>query len=113
MIDVEFGLRAREMDVKSLCIPAISVIHGIGNRRKGAAKFAPTNYSNGRKYLQTRNRVIIWKRFYRGSAKFLLSDMLIWAMDSARTVIFESGRRDKARSIMKGILDGLAFKERL
>jgi len=109
MIDVDFCLAARGKGARSLCIPSITVRHGIGNKREGGHMFSPTNYSSHRKYLQTRNRFITWRRYSNFYPLLIISDMFIWALDSARTLVLEQGRASKARSILRGIIDGLKY----
>jgi rhamnosyltransferase len=110
MVDVEFCLAIRAAGFKMLCIPAITVAHGIGNRKKGSLAFSATNYSSHRKYLQTRNRFIVWKKFARLETAFVITDAIIWLMDSFRTLAFETKRLDKFKAIFKGVMDGISHR---
>lgn len=107
MIDVDFCLAAARAGVRMVCFPHIEVRHGIGNRVKGSAAFSATHYSSHRKYLQTRNRIVVWKRYFSDKTTFVLGDVAIWLMDCARTVIFESQRGPKSAAICKGVVDGI------
>lgn len=107
MIDVDFCLAAARAGVKMVCFPHIEVRHGIGNRVKGSAAFSATHYNSHRKYLQTRNRIVIWKRYFSDKTAFVLGDVAIWMMDCARTVLFEPQRGSKSAAIYKGVVDGI------
>lgn len=107
MVDVDFCLAVYAAGLKMLCISSITVNHGIGNRKKGAFAFSATNYSSHRKYLQTRNRLAVWRKYGLKYPSFVLSDGIIWALDSARTICFERGRWAKLKAIASGIVDGL------
>jgi rhamnosyltransferase len=107
MIDVDFSLAAARAGVKLVCFTRIEVRHGIGNRVKGSMAFSATHYSSHRKYLQTRNRIVVWKRYFSDKTAFVLGDIAIWLMDCARTLIFESQRGKKSASIAKGVVDGV------
>jgi rhamnosyltransferase len=109
MIDVDFGLAARAMGVKSICLSEISVRHGIGNRKEGSFMFAPTHYGSHRKYLQTRNRLLVWKRHKNVDLVFVVSDLVIWFLDAVRSVALERNRKDKLVSIVRGVMHGIAY----
>lgn len=109
MTDVDFCLTARLNGIKSICLTNIQVIHGIGNRIKGSSRFSPTNYQAPRKYLQTRNKIIIWKRFFHTEPGFVVSDFFIWNIDVIRTILCERDKLSKLRAIIKGIINGTSF----
>ena len=113
MIDVDFCLTARSNGKKSVCLTQIQVAHGIGNRAKGSAKFSPTNYPPSRKYLQTRNRIIVWRRFFHLEPGFVWSDFFIWSLDFIRTIAFEEHKLDKLRAVINGFISGFSFRETL
>jgi rhamnosyltransferase len=112
MIDIDFCLAARARAVKSLCITGITIRHGIGNRKEGSFIFSPTNYSSHRKYLQTRNRLAVWRKFLKAYPRFVFSDAAIWVLDSLRTIFLEPGRWSKTQAIVRGIADGLKLAKR-
>ncbi|WP_037485261.1 glycosyltransferase, partial [Sphaerotilus natans] len=107
-VDVDFCLALRSHERTIWCIPSITVSHGIGARKKGAGKWSPTNYSPLRKYLQSKNRVIVWRRYLTHHPGFVLQDILVWFLDSARTVVLETGRLRKLGAILKGFVEGWA-----
>jgi rhamnosyltransferase len=110
MIDVAFCLALRRLGLQSFCIPSITVVHGIGNRKPGSFAFSATHYSSERKYLQTRNRFIVWRTFWATEKAYVVTDLLIWLMDAARTIVFEARRGEKLGAIGRGIIDGLRFR---
>ena len=107
MIDVDFCLKLKNIGIKSLCLTNISVIHGIGNRTYGSWRLSPTHYTSDRKYLQSLNRVVIWKRYFKTNTAFVLIDIIIWVLDSIRTLLLEKKRIQKFNSIAKGFISGI------
>lgn len=105
-VDVDFCLALRRRGGSIWCAPGITVEHGIGARRKGAGKWSPTNYSPLRKYLQSKNRVLVWRRYLGDHPGFVLQDIVVWLLDSARTVVLESGRGEKLGAILRGFVHG-------
>lgn len=105
-VDVDFCLALRRCGRSIWCAPKITVEHGIGARRKGAGKWSPTNYSAHRKYLQSRNRVAVWRRYVGEHPGFVLQDVVVWLLDSARTLVLEQGRWAKTSAIVRGFLAG-------
>ena len=108
MVDVEFGLRLNKNGIKTLCFPCVTVSHGIGNRSPGSFIFSATNYDANRKYFQTKNRFILWRKYYKDFPFFVFSDMQIWLFDCFRTLIFENNKLKKFKSISEGIRDGFS-----
>lgn len=105
-VDVDFCLALRRQGRTIWCLPQITVAHGIGARRKGSGKWSPTNYSPLRKFLQSKNRVIVWRRYLADHPGFVLQDILVWFLDSARTVVLENDRWGKLGAILKGFAQG-------
>jgi rhamnosyltransferase len=105
-VDVDFCLALRCQGRSIWCAPDITVSHGIGARKKGSGKWSPTNYSPLRKFLQSKNRVIVWRRYLSGHPGFVLQDIMVWFLDSARTVVLETDRWIKLGSILRGFAEG-------
>jgi len=110
MIDIDFCLAVRAAGWKMLCIPSITVAHGIGNRKKGSFAFSATNYNSHRKYLQTRNRIAVWRKFGSVEMAYVMTDAIIWFADALRTVVLEVDRLDKIKAISRGIKDGFQIR---
>lgn len=105
-VDVDFCLALRQLGGSIQCFPDVTVLHGIGERKPGAGKFSATNYPSQRKYLQSRNRVVVWRRYVREHPGFVLQDVLVWLLDSARTLVLEKDRWTKSSAITRGFLAG-------
>ena len=106
MIDVDFGFKARSIGIKSICFPNIHVMHGIGNRSIGSMRFSPTNYLAKRKYLQTRNRLIVWYKYYSMLPNYVFIDINLFFIDCFRILLFEESKKNKIHEIIKGLFDG-------
>ena len=105
-VDVDFCLALRQSGGSIRCFPSVTVLHGIGARKPGSSKFSATNYPPQRKYLQSRNRVAVWRRYAGQHPGFVLQDVLVWLLDSARTLVLEQGRWAKTSAIVRGFLAG-------
>lgn len=105
-VDVDFCLALRQAGRAIICFPSVTVMHGIGARKPGSSKFSPTNYPPQRKYLQSRNRVVVWRRYAGEHLGFVLQDIFVWLLDSARTLVLEPGRLEKSSAIVRGFLAG-------
>lgn len=113
-VDVDFCLALRQAGGSIVCFPAVTVMHGIGARKPGSSKFSATNYPPQRKYLQSRNRVAVWRRYVSEHPGFVLQDVLVWLLDSARTLVLEQGRWEKTGAIVRGFFAGwMGSRDRL
>ncbi|AYL95127.1 glycosyltransferase [Mucilaginibacter celer] len=108
--DVEFCLALKVKNHTILVDTSQCIIHGIGNRKNGGGRWSPTNYSAQRKYLGAKNRVIVWRRYFKNYPGFILNDLYVFFLDTARTVLLEKERFSKLGAILKGLFEGL--KER-
>jgi len=109
--DVDFCLYLRNEGFEILVDTSICVTHGIGSRKKGGGRWSATNYSPFRKQLSAKNRMIIWRRYWSTYAGYILSDLFVFTLDTARTVLLEKGRFTKFIAICKGIGQGLREKD--
>lgn len=105
-VDVDFCLALRKTGGSIQCFPSVTVLHGIGARKPGASKFSATNYPPQRKYLQSRNRVAVWRRYVGEHPGFVLQDVLVWVLDSVRTLVLERDRWAKMGAIVRGFIAG-------
>ena len=108
--DVDFclALRQRGLDIRvdtSQCI-----VHGIGNRKDGGGRWSPTNYSPERKFLGAKNRAMVWRRYFKSFPGFVLNDIYVFLLDTARSVLLEKQRVKKFKAILSGVIGGIAEK---
>jgi rhamnosyltransferase len=109
-VDIEYCLRAREAgySVLRLCRPAID--HEIGHptrHRLGWRRVTTTNHDRHRRYYITRNRVLVWRRYGRREATYILGDMRAFAKECVKLALFEQDRLRKGAAIARGLAHGV------
>lgn len=109
-VDVDFCLALRTAGLEIRVDTAQCIVHGIGNRRDGGGRWSPTNYSAHRKFLGAKNRVMVWRRYFRLFPGFVLNDIYVFILDSARTVLLENQRLKKSWAILEGLISGFSEK---
>lgn len=68
-------------------------------------KFYPTNHSYIRRYYITRNRMYMWRRYFKVDKKFVVKDILRSFYETTLIIAFERDKCRKLKSIIKGISD--------
>lgn len=109
-VDIEFCLRARAhgLGVLICCRPTIR--HSIGHpsrHRTRLRSFTSTNHDRVRRYYITRNRVHVWRAYWRREPRYVLFDMRAATKELVKLVLFETDRSAKIRGILRGSIDGL------
>jgi rhamnosyltransferase len=112
-VDNEFGLRVNNFNYQ-IIIDNKSVLHqeyGELKVKKVLGKcFYPTNHSPNRHYYMTRNRLKVWKRYYRLYPYYIVWDLLAFSNAAFKILCFEQRRVEKFKFILKGIKDGILGK---
>jgi len=106
MVDVEFCLRVRQVGGKLFLDTESLMRHGIGNRDKGASRFAPPNYSATRYRMIVGNRILIWRRWFRIHPHFVALDVLVTLADLLRNTLLLKRRLTYLRAVSAGFRDG-------
>jgi rhamnosyltransferase len=109
-VDVEYCLRARQSGyaVLKACRPTIE--HEIGHPRVLRTPFrsvTPSNHSPIRRYYITRNRVRVWRLYWRRERSYVAFDMRAAARELVKLVLYETRRRAKLRAVVRGAMDGI------
>lgn len=109
-VDIEYCLRARSRGygVMQSCVPSME--HAIGNptpRRLLFRTVQPTNHDRARRYFITRNRIHMWRSFWRTEPRSIVLDMTGAAKDAIKLLLFESDRAQKVVAMIHGAIDGL------
>lgn len=112
LVDIDFCLTARALGLIVMLDTNVSMSHAIGNKAAGSWRFSTSHYSPYRKYLSTKNRLIVWHEHWRRYTSFVLSDMMIAFADLVRTLLLERERRSLAKAFYEGGRDGLRFIRR-
>ena len=109
-VDTEFCLRARARGYRVVASRAPAMTHRIGQpteRWIGLRAVHPTNHSAFRRYYITRNRYLVWRRYWRTESRFVAKDILAAHKELVKLVLFERDRGDKLRAMAAGLRDGL------
>lgn len=112
LVDIDFCLATRALGLRVMVNTDVSMSHAIGNKVPGSWRFSTSNYNPNRKYLSTKNRIIVWHEHWRKYPAFVLSDILIGFADFARTLLLERKRQSLAKAFYEGGRDGLRFIQR-
>ena len=108
-VDNEYGLRANDMGYKVLIDNKASLIQQYGNQRifsMFGKDFFPTFHSPLRHFYVSRNRVMIWKRYYKVFPYYLTWDLLSFFNTLFLIVAFEDNKFKKLIFILKGYCAG-------
>jgi rhamnosyltransferase len=108
--DIDFCLALRQRGLEIKVDTAQCIVHGIGKRKDGGGRWSPTNYSPERKFLGAKNRVMVWRRYFKSFPGLVMNDIYVFFLDSARSVLLEKQRLKKLWAILKGVLSGFAEK---
>lgn len=66
-----------------------------------------TNHHSLRRYYIARNRMVVYKRYLTCSLRWVLKDIVAFAKEVVKIMIFEKKRKSKILYIIKGICHGL------
>jgi rhamnosyltransferase len=107
-VDNEFCLRLRRRGWRILQAPAARLDHALGQlemRALGRVRTGITHQPVLRRYYMTRNRLLVWKQYWRLEPAWVLRDMRRFLTESAGIVLFEQDPGAKLRMIGRGIRD--------
>jgi rhamnosyltransferase len=108
-VDVEFCLRARAKGYRVLASRAPAMTHRIGQpteRWIGLRAVHPTNHSAVRRYYMTRNRFLVWRRYWRTDPRYVAKDIIASQKELLKLLLAEQDRVQKLRAMLAGIIDG-------
>lgn len=109
-VDHEFCLRLRRRGYRILGATRAVLDHALGNlemRSLGVARMGVTHHSALRRYYITRNRMLVWRGYWRSEPAWVLRDMRRFLSESAGIVLFEKDAGAKVRMTLRGIRDAL------
>jgi rhamnosyltransferase len=109
-VDIEFCLRARARGYRVVASRTPAMTHRIGRptrRRIGPRVVTPTNHSAIRRYYITRNRFIVWRRYWRTDSHFVARDIVASQKELIKLLLFEEDRPAKIRAMLAGLRDGI------
>lgn len=109
-VDIEFCLRARARGYRVLACRTPAMTHRVGRptvRRIGGRAVKTTNHTAVRRYYMTRNRILIWRCYWRTDTRFVVRDIVVSRIELLKVLLFEQDRRRKMRAILAGTVDGV------
>jgi rhamnosyltransferase len=109
-VDFEFCLRARANGYAIVQASEPTITQSIGRptrRRLLIWPTLPTNHDRSRRYFITRNRVVVWRRYWRRERRWVASDFARFVRESVKIALFEEDRPGKLRAVVRGCRDGI------
>jgi rhamnosyltransferase len=109
-VDLEYCLRARAAGYRILRSQRPTIRHAIGRperRRLLWRSVTTTHHDRVRRRSITRNRVVVWRTYWRREPRFVASDALAFAKELVKIALLETDRRAKLWAVAAGIHEGL------
>jgi rhamnosyltransferase len=109
-VDVEFCLRLRKHGYRLLEATHARLMHSLGSlelRRFICTRVIVTNHPVVRRYYITRNRIIIWRQYWKHERAFVISDIWRLLTETMYVMLYEEQLKAKVPMILYGVLDGL------
>lgn len=110
-VDNDFCLRGISKGLKIHVVCSAVVFHRLGNLKKvySVGRFAIRSsfYAPFRRYFIYRNRMIVWKRYFRKVPAFVFHDVFSMFYDLFKIIFTEDQKREKLQAAVKGFTDGL------
>lgn len=112
-VDNEFGLRANKIGYSIYIDNKAFLNQEYGEsqvRSLFGVKFFPTNHSPLRHYYVSRNRMYIWKEYYKNYPSYLVWDLIATTKVIFNIVMFESDKYRKLKNMLIGAVHGIRGK---
>jgi rhamnosyltransferase len=109
-VDHDFCLRLRKHGYRILEADNAVLDHALGRlevRDLGLVNMGVTHHSALRRYYMTRNRMLVWRRYWRQEPRWVARDLRRFITESLGVVLFEKERRLKLRMMRQGIGDAI------
>lgn len=106
-VDHEYCLRCAELGWRSAQGSGV-LHHKLGSMRRHrilGLRFRATHHSVRRRYYIARNRIVVWRRYWRRFPLWVLSDVLAGAVELAKILLAEKDRGRKLVAMCIGIWD--------
>lgn len=112
-VDHEFCLRCRKEGFGVLESRTATLNHNLGETEKYirfGLTFHATNHSSLRRYYNSRNRLVVYRRYLFSETRWILKDMLGFFKEVSKIILVERGKREKLSAIGQGLWHGLTGK---
>ena len=110
-VDFDLCLRLRAQDFLILENRNVILQHELGrnfsHRKFLWKKVGIPNYPPIRVYFSTRNRLILYFRYWKTAPRFVIHDMLSFFVAFMKIVLFESEKKSKIQAFFIGFIDGV------
>jgi rhamnosyltransferase len=109
-VDHEFCLRLRQHHFQILEARNVRLLHSLGDitsHRLFRKRMFVTNHPVSRRYYMSRNRSLLWSRYWRSEGAWVRRDLRGFTAELAGIVLFERDRAAKIAMVFKGLFDAL------
>ena len=110
-VDFDICLRIRHHGYKIIENINVVLIHELGvnfcQKKFLWIKVGIPNYPAIRVYYITRNRLILYSRYWRFFPGFVLNDVLRLSVAIGKIIFFESDKKEKLKAFIIGFMDGI------
>jgi rhamnosyltransferase len=109
-VDTEYGYRIRAAGYLSADSRQAVLFHSPGHPKRInflGFSFEPTHHSATRRYYFTRNRVAVYRKYFRVFPRWILHTMYISLRETIKCFVAEKDRPRKFRNLLLGVWDGL------
>lgn len=110
-VDHEFCLRLRRSGHQVLEASNATLLHSLGRmqwRKILGLRIAVVNQPSTRRYYISRNRLIVWRNYWRSVPLWVMRDVRRFFSETLLILLFESDATGKLRMTLKGVKDALA-----
>ncbi|MBF0238571.1 MAG: glycosyltransferase family 2 protein [SAR324 cluster bacterium] len=112
-VDYEICLRLRKQGYKIIQACQAVMDHQLGQTTRVAIvgqDFFPTNHSPLRRYYIARNRLVLYKNYWKDEPLFLIKDGIRFLGELMKIIFFEQNKSEKIAKTLKGIHHGICGK---
>ncbi len=109
-VDTEYGLRIRAAGYLNADSREAVLFHSPGHPKRlnfFGFSFEPTHHSALRRYYFSRNRVVVYRKYFRRFPRWILHSIYISIRENIKCFVAEQDRRRKLRAVVLGTWDGL------
>lgn len=110
-IDKEYCLRLWMHHYGICAVRSATLLHQLGNGRHHqtiAGNVFVSHHNACRRYHISRNRILVWRSYWRHMPGYILHDACAFIYDLLRIVCFEKEKTSKLRAIWLGVVAGMS-----
>lgn len=109
-VDHDFCLRLRRRGFRVLQATAAQLLHSLGSmegRLLLVKRVTVTHHDAVRRYYISRNRLVLWRRYWRQEPLWVLRDVRRFFSEAFYILLFERQTSEKLRMMARGVRDAL------